>query len=106
MVATALVSMRLRASGGILMVSRLLTRRYMMDFERSCGTTTFAPEMPRVLPTVPLMMFWLANGVSYRASQRAGAPPGRWHCEQFESRYDRTPQVRAAVVLVRLTSLS
>src|SRR3954453_21609459 len=42
--ATALVSIRLRASGGILiMESVLFTRRYMMDLARSWGATTFAP---------------------------------------------------------------
>ena len=84
--ATASVSIRLRASGGILNESRLLTRRYMIEREGSCGSTSFAPAIPSVLATAPLIMFWFGSGVSKRASQNAGTPPGRWHWAQLASR--------------------
>src|SRR6202789_2562611 len=37
-------------------------------------------------------------GVSKRASKYATVPPGRWHCEQFASRYDRARSCRLRVV--------
>ena len=56
-VLAALTSMVLRASGGILIESRVFTRRYMTDFAMSWGTTTLPPEIPSVVARSPLTIF-------------------------------------------------
>src|SRR5437868_2440031 len=79
---TALVSMTLRASGGMRTAGVLVFMRVgILERQISLGTIAAKP----LESSPPLMRFWLTKGVVNRASKVGPVPPGWWHCEQLAS---------------------
>src|SRR6185295_5677043 len=63
-VSTKLVSTTFLASDGIWMLPTLVARRYMIEWDRSCGTTILALAIPSASTTGPFTMRWSLSTVS------------------------------------------